>query len=217
MSNLKSTKRQDAGEMKAKALEIGWIFAKELNFDIRQLSTGWNQEKAREYLQSSWKIKDKSFALNLLHYLENEGERAAYNIILPSFLDAGSKEERRKLLEEHYIAIARLIEYSDNLSDSLPFLKVNTIFPFDKEDFKRGTTAWDMALLITITRISYDARYIDEPEAWLHIENAYKHCLKTFKNENEIKKSLLLGEAMRSGNTDKFFRIFGYLKDVINL
>lgn len=217
MSNQKeSTKRSDAGDTRIKALKVGSIFANELKFDTNRLSTGWNQDKAAYYLQSYWKIKDKSLALNLLHYIENEGERAAYNIILPSFLAAESKDERRRLLEEHYIAIDRLIRYSDNLSDCLPFLRENKIFLFDPEDFKRGTAAWDIALLITITRISYDAGYVNEEEAWQHIENAYAHCLSTFKDGNEIKKSLILGEAMQSGNTDKFIRAFDYLKDSIS-
>ena len=61
-----------------------------------------------------------------------------------------------------------------------------------------------MALLVTIARISFDAKYIEEKEALQYIDTAYKHCRRTFRNWNEIGKSFVLGEAMRKGNDLSF-------------
>ncbi len=204
MSKKRENPQSTNAERRKIALSISYPLAIELGFDTEQLSTGWDTEEAREYLLKKWNIKERDLAKELLHYIEQEGERATYQIILPYFLLAEDKENRKKILEERYMAIDRFIRYSDNLSDCLPCLKDTGIFSPEKSDYERGTLAWDMALLVTIARISFDAKYIEEKEALQYIDTAYKHCRKTFRNWNEIGKSFVLGEAMRKGNDLSF-------------
>lgn len=185
---------------KTAAIRIGFFFSKELKINTDRLSTGWNKKKARKYLLKKWNIKEKDAIKNLLFYMESEGERTAFNIILPCFFAANGKEERRIKLEERHLSVTRLKEYLDNLSDSFPILNTIDKFHFNTKDLTNGILVWDIALIITITRIAYSAGYMNEEETWSYINNAYFNYKEAFKMPEQAAKSIILGEAIQKGN-----------------
>lgn len=197
------------------ALLIGFVFSKQLQLYPEQLTTGWKQKQAIEHLLENWSIKDTDSAINQLDYFIDEGERAAYHIIIPSFLSADNKKARRETLEKLYLSVNRLIKYSDNLSDCLPAISQYPILRPENTNFEKGTLAWDMALLVTITRLSFDANYLKEEEAWNYINLAYTSCLDSFANWQEVGKSFILGDAMYTGYNTLFTEKLTYLHDAL--
>lgn len=189
---------------KTAAIHLGFSFSKALQINTEQLPTGWNKNKAQKYLFDQWNIKEKDTIKDLLFYMENEGERTAFNIILPFFLAANTKEERRKKLEERYLFVTRLKEYLDNLSDCFPKLNTISKLHFDTKDLENGILAWDIALTITITRIAHSAGYLNEEESWFYIDKAYSNYKEAFETPEQAAKSILIGEAMHKGNNREF-------------
>ena len=187
------------------ALSIGLIAAKQLFPYTNGIKTGWNFRKAVQYLQDQWNIIHTISALNMLEYLKYEGERTAYNILLPSLLAGNDRQSRRLLLEKRHLTVDRLIHYSDNLSECLIALQENKVISINASDLERGILAWDMVQIILIAQISFDAYYLTEEETWEHIYFAYESCQKAFNDWEELGKSYIIGEAMHSGD-NLFFR-----------
>lgn len=195
---------KQCGDKEIAALSVGLIAATQLLSNTTKLTTGWYMDKAVRYLEDNWGIIHTNSALNTLEYIKCEGERTVYNILLPSFLAADDKNERKNILKQKFIAVNRLIQYSDNLSDCLSSLQENNAVSIDISDLKKGILAWDMAQMILIARLAFDAYYLTEKEAWKYINYAYENCRNEFGSWEEIGKSCLIGEALSNGNTPVF-------------
>lgn len=52
--------------------------------------------------------------------------------------------------------------------------------------------------MVCLTRIAYDAGFIDESLAWNYICSAGQQCIQAFNDWTELGKSFLLGQAMEA-------------------
>ena len=213
--DLKTGNGKQSENREIAALLVGLIAEKQLFSCPNGIETGWNFRKAMQYLQDNWSIVHTTSAINTLEYIKYEGERTAYNILLPSFLDANDKNGRRELLGKKFLSLERLEQYSDNLSDCLNPLKENKAVSINATDLQKGILAWDMVQIILIARKSYDAYYFTEKETWKNILFAYSNCLKVFNCWEEVWKSYIIGEAMCNGNNPNFNRSLDLLAETL--
>lgn len=212
-----NSKAEHITEKQLQALLISLAPSRRHNFFFDSLTTGWKKEKARKSLKEHWQIKDNISVCETLDYLTNEGERTTYNIMLPHFLCANDKKNRRVLLKRKYMAIDLLIEYSDNLSDCLKLINSgDSPISAEEKDLKRGILAWDMCLIIVIARVAFDAGYLTKGKAWKYIISAYENCRNQFSDWTEITDSILIGGGMKTGPNDWFTTTFSICEEILN-
>lgn len=213
--HFQSRQENSLSETQRIGLLIGLIPSEQHHFAIDRLETGWSAKKASVFLEDSYFSKKKTTAYGLLNFIRDEGERTVYNIILPHFLSTNDKEQRKALLEKNYMAIELFVKYCHNLSDCEPLLTDKTALAINENDLKRGILAWDMAKLVSIARLSFDAGFIPEEDAWSYIETACLHCREVFGNWEEAAKSYAIGTAMEKGLNETFAVTLGNITKML--
>ena len=185
---------------KEQNLLIGLISSIQTGLFVNSLETGMSKDKLRQMLAEIPQLKQESFITEMLTLLKNEGERTAYSILLPYLLSSDNEEEIETILRKRFFGIESFIQRAHHLHRFMKYIREKNIVSIEKEDFKRGILAWDMGELITLARVALETGYIDEQTAWEYIRFAGEKCRQTFKNWEEIGKSYLIGQAMK---TDK--------------
>lgn len=191
-------------ETQKAGLLIGLILSEQYHFAKDTLKTGWPEQKAATFLEEMYFSKKTITAYGLLNFIRDEGERTVYNIILPHLLATNDREKRKTLLKDNYMSIDLFLKYCDNFSDCELLLNDENLLAINQNDLKKGILAWDMAKLVSIARLSFDAKLISEKDAWAYIENGYIQCREMFSNWKEIAKSYAIGAAMEKGLNETF-------------
>ena len=180
---------------KEQNLLIGLISSIQTGLFVNSLETGMSKDKLRQMLAEIPQLKQEMLTL-----LKNEGERTAYSILLPYLLSSDNEEEIETILRKRFFGIESFIQRAHHLHRFMKYIREKNIVSIEKEDFERGILAWDMGELITLARVALETGYIDEQTAWEYIRFAGEKCRQIFKNWEEIGKSYLIGQAMK---TDK--------------
>lgn len=181
-------------------LLIGLISSMKTGLFVDSLETGIEHERLHRLLAETPQLKQEAAIIEMLSLLRNEGERTSYSILIPYLLTANNGDETERILRERFFGIELFIHRAKNLYHFLEYVDKKNIVSIEKEDFKRGILAWDMGELITLARVALETGYIDEQTAWEYIRFAGEKCRQIFKNWEEIGKSYLIGQAMK---TDK--------------
>lgn len=185
---------------KEQNLLIGLISSIQTGLFVNSLETGMSKDKLRQMLAEIPQLKQESFITEMLTLLKNEGERTAYSILLPYLLSSDNEEEIETILRKRFFGIESFIQRAHHLHRFMKYIREKNIVSIEKEDFERGILAWDMGELITLARVALETGYIDEQTAWEYIRFTGEKCRQIFKNWEEIGKSYLIGQAMK---TDK--------------
>ena len=185
---------------KEQNLLIGLISSIQTGLFVNSLETGMSKDKLRQMLAEIPQLKQESFITEMLTLLKNEGERTAYSILLPYLLSSDNEEEIETILRKRFFGIESFIQRAHHLHRFMKYIREKNIVSIEKEDFERGILAWDTGELITLARVALETGYIDEQTAWEYIRFAGEKCRQIFKNWEEIGKSYLIGQAMK---TDK--------------
>lgn len=196
--NLPKSKKQN--------LFIGLIAGMRKGFFVNSLSTGINKDTLHEILIGVTKPKQESTITETLKFLQTEGERTAYSILLPYLLSSNDKKEIEKILRERFFGIELFVNRAHNIRKFLDYVHDKNIVSINENDLIRGILSWDMGELINLTRIAFEAGYINESTAWEHIKFAGEQCRTNYRNWEEIGKGYLIGQAMKckeTAETDK--------------
>lgn len=169
-------------------------------FYINSLETGVSKTELQELLIASPRLRNESSVTEMLNFLQDEGDRTAYAILLPHLLASTDKKEQEKIIREQFFGIELFIRRTQNLHCFLTIIQQENNRLIGKEELRRGILAWDMGLLVNLARIAYETENITKKEAWNYIEFAGKQCKKSFANWEEVGKSFLLGQAMEAEN-----------------
>lgn len=184
-------------------LLIGLISSIQTGLFVDSLETGISKDKLRQLLAEVPQLKQESFITEMLTFLQNEGERTAYSILLPYLLSSDSENEIESTLRKRFFGIESFIERARHLHWFMRYIHEKNVVSIEKEDFERGILAWDMGELITLTRMALETGYIDEQTTWDYIRFAGEKCRQTFKNWEEIGKSYLIGQAMKTNKKEE--------------
>lgn len=190
------------GITKERGLFIGLMVGAENGLYVNTLKTGVSEETLQAILAKHPQIKTEASIIEMLDFLENEGDRTAYSILLPYLLSASNEKDLELTINSQFFGIKRFVQHSNHLYRFLELTKENDDIIIDKEDLRRGILAWDMARLVTLSRIAYEKDYITEKKAWENIEFAEQQCVNIFKNWEEVGKSFIIGQAMELEKED---------------
>lgn len=167
-------------------------------FYINSLETGVNKTKLQELLIASPRLRNESSITEMLRFLQDEGDRAAYAILLPYLLEMTDQKKLEETIREQFFGIELFVRRIHNLHSFLTVIQQENTQFIGEEELKRGILAWDMGLLVNLARIAYETQNITKKEAWSYIEFAGRQCKKSFDNWEEVGKSFLLGQAMET-------------------
>lgn len=189
------------------SLLIGLIAGENEQFYADSLTTGAGHDTLSILLASATKIKDSAGIRATFDFLKEEGERCAYDLMIPFFLSEKEEEMRVANIRSHFTGIERLADYSKNLNDFLEYTHSHHSIRITHKDLQRGILAWDLGRLVTLARIAGDYRLIDEKEAWDYIEFAGKECHRHFTCWKEVGKSYLLGYILHHTGEEEYEKI----------
>lgn len=172
------------------------------------LQTGLTPIELRECLDDNllhWQIEGTQAAHGVLNFLLDEGERSAYEVLRPLLLTLNGKQVVERYIEENFCFTELALYYARNLSDNVELLQKNNALSITAADLQKSILAWDMAMVVFIARLSFDAGYLTEHDAWGYIEAAYHRCKTKYSSWHEVAISYLIGEAMHADNPRTFF------------
>ena len=183
-----------------KKVSLGAIYSEQQTAYINSLETGMAKGDLREILENWWGISNRGEALETLSYLSVKGFRfylptvfKAYNspqaaqsdMILSQFAE-------REDVEKAFSQLKHLAETMDELT-------AGGIITGKNDILKYGTIGWDCGRLVFVTRLCFDAGYINEQEAWAHIDSAYALARNTFRGWDTYAKSYIIGRSLWGG------------------
>ena len=185
---------------KKQGLRIGYMEAALEGFYLNCLPTGATPEELNQLLTDRFHCFDANSIIGLFQFLINEGDRIAYQIMLPYLLATDSIQEFEEIIHERFFGVERFVQQGKNLYKFVKYTEERRDPIIWINDLERGIIGWDMGLLVTLARAALDSKYIEKEEAWKYIEQAETLCSKNLLTPEEIDKSFLLGRAMQSNN-----------------
>lgn len=197
------------------ALLIALIASEQERFYTNSLTTGADQDILDALLLTNSKIKDKSRIQLIFSFLKEEGERCAYNIMIPLFLSENDERKRDSAIQKQFMGIDRLVKYSKSLNAFLKYIQQDNLLDIKHEDLQRGILAWDLSKMIILARIAFDQQLITEKEAWEYIEFADKKCRQHFTSWKEVGKSYLLGQVLNYSAKEDIEKVISFYHSAI--
>lgn len=191
-------------------LRIGYMEAALNGFYLNSLETGSSPEKTSAYLLEQLNCKDADSTCQSFDFLINEGDRTSYNILLPYLLSAENLSEFEEIIRERFFGVERFIRQGRNLYNFLQFVEKRKEPTIWFNDLERGIIGWDMGKLVGLVRAAREKEYITRKQAWEYIEQASELCIETLKSTDNIDKSFLIGQAMRSDKLQDWEQLIVY-------
>jgi len=190
----------DITTLESKKILTGAIYAEQQGAFLNTLPADIG-DKLFTILKEWWGINNRDSAIDTLDYLRDKGYAYYFPTVYKAF-SAASDQERKDIINAEMTTqedIEKAYNQTHNLLESIDLLKkLKTIEKTDEVE-KYGVVGWDAGRLIFIARLCYDAKYIDEEEAWSYIDVAYAQAQKAFKSWNELAKSYVIGRFIWRG------------------
>lgn len=184
-------------------LLTGLLAGMHSGFYINSLETGVDKTELQELLIASPRFRNESSVTEMLNFLQDEGDRTAYAILLPYLLVSRDKKKLEETIREQFFGIELFVRRTHNLHRFLTVIQQENYLSIGKEELERGILAWDMAQLVNLARIGYETKNITKEEAWNYIEFAGNQCKESLENWEQVGKSFLLGQAMETEDETK--------------
>lgn len=183
--------------------EQRWALAAGADLALRNAqfldTLGTGLPNSREILAEWWGIYTRENALEMLHYLANEGHRAAYRLVGTIMREPEAK--RRGLVERRAVEAGQ-----DDLVETYESMVAARELLVDDELIAAGAAlpsilSWDLGRLINICRWCYDVGMLSEEECWQHILPAARALQREYGSWGELSTGYLMGFAVwQSGN-----------------
>ncbi|MFY0254757.1 DUF1266 domain-containing protein [Chitinophaga sp. 30R24] len=135
------------------------------HYYLNDLSTGLSQEASRSQLSDWWDIHDAAALKEMLHWLQENGHRIEYDIIWQAINLVSIKESKAFLRE--YIITNELEEamIMERLRNTRAVKELFHKRKLAGENEAPDMLIWDMARMINLSRIGYDAGYLSREQA----------------------------------------------------
>ena len=205
-----------------KKVALGAIYSEMTHAYINTLRTGLDKHYIiSRLLAGYWKLHNAMEVREKLEYLRDKG----FRYYLPGVykaLRANTTAGQELILTEHFTEeeeLGKAYTQLHNLIETLQELQEDDILETEQDILKYGMIGWDCGRLVFLARLSYDAGYIREAEAWGFINAAEELARITYEDWESYAKSYVLGRAMwggiSSGNRD-VAAIAGYLLERVD-
>lgn len=183
---------------KKAGLRIGYMEAALRGFYLNSLETGVSPEEISTYLSKQLNCKDAESTCQSFRFLIDEGDRTSYAILLPYLLSTENLTEYEEMIRERFFGIERFIQQGKNLYNFLQYIEKRNEPIIWINDLERGIVGCDMSKLVGLVRAAREKEYITKSQAWEYIGQANTLCAETLKTQENIDKSFLIGQAMKS-------------------
>ena len=201
----------DINSLESKKILTGAMYALQQGAYLNTLKTDIG-DRLYTILKDWWDINDRDSALETLDYLRDKGYAFYFPTVLKAF-SATSDQERKDIILAEMTAqedAEKAYTQTYNLLESIEVLKNIKTIEKTEDVEKYGVTGWDAGRLIFIARCCYDAKYIEEEEAWAYIDVAYSQAQRAFKSWDELEKSYVLGRFVwRGKDADDGMQLLG--------
>lgn len=194
--NLTLSSKKKAG------LRIGYMESAMRGFYLNSLETGAGHEEISTYLLDKFNCKDADSSCQSFQFLLNEGDRTSYAILLPYLLSTENLNEFETIIRERFFGIERFIQQGKNLYNFLEYIGKRNEPIVWINDLEKGIIGWDMGQLVGLVRAAREKGYIDKKQAWEYIEEGRILCAEHLSTPEQIDKSYLIGQAMKSSKTE---------------
>ena len=190
----------DVTTLESKKILIGAIYAEQQGAYLNTLKADIGS-KLYTVLGEWWGIDDRDSAIEELNYLRDKAFSYYFPTVYKAF-QAGSDAERKEIILSAMTTqedAEKAYEQTHNLLDSIKKLKELKLIEKKEDIEKYGVAGWDAGRLNFIARLCYDAKYIEEEEAWEYIDSAYLTAQRAFKSWDELAKSYVIGRFIWRG------------------
>jgi hypothetical protein len=147
------------------------------------LGAGFPPEDARATLASAWSSTDRASVRRRLVWLENEGDRRRWEMLLRGF-DQGDPE-----LED--------AAFSD------PTLRAELEVVNRHGQRQPSLVAWDLGRAVALVRFAFAAGYLAEVESWQWVERFGAMIRSSYSSWREMSDNYLVGREFNSGPPDQ--------------
>ena len=195
--------KKDSGlsPLEEKKILTGALYSHQQGAYLNSLNADIDSGKLYTILGEWWGIEDSESARNKLDYLQNKGFNYYFPIVWQAF-HAESQEEQEFIILNNMTNdedIQKAFDQLSNLKESIDIMK-NLKVINDIDDIKRyGVIGWDTGRNVFVARLCYDAKYINENEAWGYINPAYDLAQTTFNSWEDLSKSYIIGRFLWGG------------------
>ncbi|MDR2913916.1 MAG: DUF1266 domain-containing protein [Tannerella sp.] len=192
----------DIMTLESKKILTGAIYADQQGAYLNTLTADIGN-KLYTILSDWWGINDRDSAIETLDYLRDKGYAYYFPTVYKAF-SASSDQERKDIITSEMTTqedAEKAYAQTHNLLESVDSLKKLKLIEETDDIEKYGVVGWDAGRLIFIARLCYDAKYIDEEEAWIYIDAAYAQAQKAFKSWDELAKSYVIGRFIWNGKS----------------
>ena len=147
------------------------------------LAAGFPRDEARETLASAWSCSDRASVRRRLVWLENEGDRRRWEMLVQAF-DRGDPE-----LED--------AAFSD------PDLRAELDVVNRHGRRHPSLVAWDLCRAVALVRFAYAAGYLTEVESWQWVDRFGAMIRSGFSSWREMSDNYMVGREFTSGPPDR--------------
>lgn len=207
--------KQNLDHSKEVGLLVGLMSGIQNNFYVDSLETGVDKQHLEQLLIEHPRIKSSVSIEEMLRFLNDEGDRTPYSILLPCMLSFENTAEVEATIRKRFFGIGLFINKYHYLQEFIQLTKEEDNISINRNDIERGILAWDMGRLVYYSRIAYETDIIDEITAWNYIESAAKHCQTIFNTWEEVGKSFLIGQAMEYPQQENLRKAINNFKQAI--
>ena len=190
----------DITTLESKKILTGAIYADQQGAYLNVLTADIG-DKLHTILEEWWGIDDRDSAIDTLDYLRDKGYAYYFPTVYKAF-SAASDQERKDIIIAGMTTqedVEKAYDQTHNLLESIDLLKKLKTIEKTEDVEKYGVVGWDAGRLIFIARLCYDAKYIEEEEAWTYIDVAYSQAKSAFRSWNELAKSYVIGRFIWRG------------------
>jgi len=190
----------DITTLESKKILTGAIYAEQQGAYLNTLTADIG-DRLYTILKEWWGINDRDSAIDTLDYLRDKGYTYYFPTVYKAFSAASDAERKDIIIAEMTTQedVEKAYDQTHNLLESIDLLKKLKTIEKTEDIKKYGVVGWDAGRLIFISRLCYDAKYIDEEEAWTYIDAAYAQAHSVFKSWNELAKSYVIGRFIWRG------------------
>jgi hypothetical protein len=159
------------------ALAAGANMARARGDSLDSLAIGLPRKQLRAMLLQGWNIKGPEDVEPTLDWLDREGHTHQLRAMLKAIAAVPPPK-----------IDAWLGQYDEDVQRACRFAIQH------REAFKDGEiVAWDLERLIFVARAGFSAGYLDQAQAWQHIERAAQRLRRTYGSWSEMSENYLLG------------------------
>ena len=116
--------------------------------------TGIHPQKLSKLLTEEFHCTDNESATGLFQFLINEGDRVAYQIMLPYLLSTENINEFENIIQKRFFGVERFSRQGKNLYKFVKYTEERRDPIIWINDLEKGIIGRDMGLLVSLARAS---------------------------------------------------------------